>query len=290
MGLSLLLAVVVAWPGEAASNRPAYFISANRMVYVYNDDFQEITQFGANGHVRLAIGNDGTLYSSHPYKPLVLARTPPYQGTPLELKIKEQGTGPLQVISVAVAPGTGLVAISSESATHNGGPGGIAFFRKGETKQCNFVKGDMDELSFDSKGVLYYTAAGEETPSYYVGMIRGGCNATTPEPLGFPKQLLPLLLAVDANDNIAIQVLDFTSGNYRLFTYAHPTGKDYGPPISQTEISNRCFLGAFQTKPSGLWEICARAQEIPYPGGGPAIRTFGPKYPDSIVVYPPVHP
>lgn len=203
-------------------------------------------------------------------------------------------------IGVGVDLTTGLIGVTN-AGTKAGAPGSVEFYAKGTTTPCVTVKNSRWQRvyfgAFDNAGDFYVDGF-DTAARVLVGVVKGGCKATTITTLTTPNTLY-FPGGVQVSPTGALAVLDQQA--LAVYTYKPALSGSLGAPVSTTNLSGASdpVSFAFNSAGNALWEADAayvnpepRAIEFTFPAGkeGPQYPIAGFDQPIGIVVTPPAHP
>jgi hypothetical protein len=291
-----------AFMNGAAVAKPLIFVSdaANGVVKIYPQAGKNQKLVGRIAKLAepqgLTTDAKRNLYVANTNGSNVLVYAPPYGKVPV-LTLADTGEFPADV-AVSAA---GIVAVtnicSAPSCPAN--TGSVSLYAKGSTTACTTVSDATYNFarvmfaSFDRTGTLYIDGmnSGYQTS---VGVITGGCNATSIANLGLVYTIsFPGGVAIDKAGRIAIldpvgEVVD---------TFNPPSGGQLGEPTSTTALTG-------SASPLGLALLAAGkdlytadsggsgvSNEYAYTAGGKPVNTIAVGgQPVGIAVTPPIQP
>jgi len=210
-----------------------------------------------------------------------------------------ENTGQL-AIGVGVDFATGLVGVANAGTTANG-LGSVEFYARGMTAPCVTVKNNRWQRvyfgAFDDSG-NFYVDGFDKDARVLVGVVKGGCKATTITTLTTANTLF-FPGGVQVSPAGAVAVLDQQAR--AVYAYKPALTGSLGAPLSSTTLSGAVdpVSFAFTSDGEALWEADAasisaepRAIEFAFPAGneGPHYPLAGFDEPLGIVVTPPVSP
>ncbi len=272
---------------------------------VFSDTYGNIAAYDARGQfldkilgpnsALQGIDGDSNLWvSASAYQ---IAEYPPPYVVPKRTLADPDGTP----VSVAVDshPGTGkgLIAVINRPTVY--GFESISFYRPTDKVPCKTVKvGERSGFgfpAFDADGKLYLLGYTQRSNRMIMGVVTGGCNATSVEPMTIAKNVYyPTGLQIGPNGDFAIvsDTYGFPDSG-TLDTYRHPVGKSLGLPITST------VLGPVGTQPGSFalahdgrtyWAYdytISAIYEYAYPNGStPLVTIYLRNYFSYIVVGP----
>ena len=181
--------------------------------------------------------------------------------------------------SVAIYPATGLVGVTS---TRLGGqPGTVSFFAKGKTTQCRILAVPWGGFFgvFDTAGDFYVSGYKYEHGHSFIGVVHGGCAATSITQLSTGNKLAkPGPLQITHDGKIAIS----DGATAAVYTYGAPVKNALGSPLTVTRLvgstSNPDGYGgfAFSNDDDYLWlaDGSGKTLKYAYPAGGAVVQTI----------------
>ncbi len=303
------MATIQSRAGIAASGTPALFAAqiVKNEVIILDAKGSQIGSFkpviGPLGNLGpLATDMAGNVYvvPLNGYGNTIDIYAPPYSGKPTIVRINAANQ---IVIGVAVDARTGVFAIMSVGCLPGAcGDDRVTFFRHGETKPCNFLfeprrANGLDTVgSFDRSGTLFVMTSLLYSQRSAIASFSGECAGGQSQLERFPDSpgQFGTEVAFNADDNLVVQAR--TNGAGPVYTYAHPKGGFFGPPIAVTKLLVRSAYGPiFQALSSDgrhLWAsaITPKLGLYNYPAGGASIQHDPVNNAVGVAVFPPLVP
>jgi hypothetical protein len=194
--------------------------------------------------------------------------------------------------AIAVDPSSGTVALFNAGTGHREF-GNVRLFAKGATEPCATVSSSKWETvhagAYDAAGNLYVT--GYTGQSYLVGVVTGGCSATTIATLSIAASHLGAPEAIQITRG-KIDILDADAPAIDVYRVPPPGAQALGAPTMSLPLEGVTGPNAFAFSNGSLYAWVADPSsdvidDFTFPAGGAPLKTFAdPSAPSGVAVIP----